>query len=520
MDIQTDILIIGSGIAGCAAALAAARGGADVTMITGATDPLESNTAHAQGGIVTLGEGDSPELLERDIMEAGAGLCLPDAVRYLAEEAPALVQRLLVDELGVEFSRGESGQLDMTEEAAHSLPRILHADDLTGRAIALKMLDAVRANPRITLLTGHMAVDLLNLPDRSANLLDQYRPPCCVGAYVLDTASGQVATVRAQETILATGGLGRIYLHTTNPWVARGDGVAMAYRIGARLQNLEYVQFHPTTLYHRDADNYLITESMRGEGGRLVNSEGAEFMERYHPLGSLAPRDIVARGIQDEMLRSGRSCVYLDITHKNADWVRGRFPNIYRTCLKYHIDITSQPIPVVPAAHYSCGGVLADRLGRTTIPRLRAAGEVSCTGLHGANRLASTSLLEGLLWGWSAGEDCARWLGKRDYRMAIPPIRPFIAETEPSDPALIAQDWLSIKYTMWNYVGLARTAKRMARALSILRELQQEVQAFYQKAQPTESIIGLRNGVTAALAVLFAAQRNHTSRGCHFVQEN
>ncbi len=515
-DLVTDVLIIGSGIAGCATALSAAEAGANVLLINTDSDPTESNTAYAQGGIVAAVNGDSADMLAHDIESAGAGLCNPEAVRYLAENGPKMVQEILVDHIGVNFSKTESGDFDVTEEAAHSIPRIFHADDLTGRAIIESMVEATRQHERIDFRTGYMAVDLLNVSQHGANRLDIYRPPHCVGAYILNKESGDILTVAAQQTVLATGGLGRVYLHTTNPINARGDGLAMAYRIGARLLNLEYIQFHPTTLYHRDANSFLISESLRGEGARLVNKDGDTFMERYDERGSLAPRDIVARGIQDEMLRSGRSCVYLDISHKDADWIRGRFPHIYKNCLQYDIDITKRRIPVVPAAHYACGGVAVDLNGQTSIPNLRAVGEVSCTGLHGANRLASTSLLEGLLWGWTTGEDCAK--AAKDNRMDIPAIRPFIAEKEPADPALIAQDWLSLRYTMWNYVGLSRTPRRLARAMEIVRELQQEILGFYQEAQPTEAVIGLRNGITSALAILFAAQRNHESRGCHHVE--
>ena len=519
MEIKTQVLVVGSGIAGCTAALAAARAGAEVLLITGETDPLESNTARAQGGIVLRGPGDTPELLEKDILTAGAGMCNPEAVRYLAKDGPPLVQSLLIQEMGVPFDLDPNGDLDITEEGAHSLPRIVHAEDLTGRAIMQSLLTALKSEPRITLKTGLLAVDLLSLPDHSANRLDLYRPQACAGVYALDIAAGDVLTVTAAQTILATGGLGQIYLHTTNSRVARGDGVAMAYRIGARLLNLEYVQFHPTALFHPDANRFLISESMRGEGAVLVDQAGREFMPKYHPQGSLAPRDVVARAIQNEMLESGAPCVYLNITHKDAAWIRGRFPNIHKTCLQYGVDITAQPIPVVPAAHYACGGVAVDLWGRTTIPNLRAVGEVSCTGLHGANRLASTSLLEGLLWGWNAGIDAARVLNEKG-RPSIPPMRPFIAETEPVDPALIFQDWRTIKSTMWNYVGLTRTPRRLSRALSILRELQFEILAFYRKARPSDAIIGLRNGITTALAVLFAAQRNPSSCGAHYLQED
>lgn len=516
MTLHSPVLVIGCGIAGCAAALAAARAGQEVLVITGSQDPLECNTARAQGGIVGLGGGDSPELLSRDILEAGAGLCNPDAVEYLAKEGPALVKSLLVEDLGVPFDKADSGELDLTEEGAHSLPRILHAQDLTGRAIILPMLDAMKAHPRIALRTGLLAVDLLSLPDHSANRLDVYKPQRCVGAYALESATGNVLTITAEQTILATGGLGQLYLHTTNCKTARGDGIALAYRAGARLLNLEYVQFHPTALYHPDAKRFLISESLRGEGAVLVDADGKPFMQKYHPLESLAPRDVVARAIQNEMLESGQPCVFLDITHKDGAWLRQRFPNIYKTCLKFGIDITSQPIPVVPAAHYSCGGVGVDLNGNTTIPCLRAVGEVACTGLHGANRLASTSLLEGLLWGWNTGCDTARMLERE--KLAVPEIRPFIVENDAVDPALISQDSRLIQYTMWNYVGLTRTPRRLNRAMSLLRELQQEIFMFYRKAKPGDNIIGLRNSITTALALLFAAQRNHASCGCHYVQ--
>jgi L-aspartate oxidase len=522
MDIQTEVLVIGAGIAGCAAALSAARAGAEVLLMTHSSDPLDSNTGHAQGGIVTYGPADSPELLAKDIMEAGGGLCHPEAVYHLAQNAPPLLDRLLIRELAVAFDRDNAGGFDVTEEAAHSVPRILHADgDQTGRAIILRLYEAVKAEPRITLHPNLVAIDLLSVCRHGADRLDIYRPETCAGVYALDRALDQVLTVTARQTILATGGLGQLYLHTTNPRMARGDGVAMAYRAGARLLNLEFIQFHPTTLFHRDADSFLISESLRGEGAVLVNHEGKEFVHRYHALGSLAPRDVVARAIQNEMLESGQPCVYLDVRRKDAEWLKGRFPGIWTTCLRFGIDITRHLIPVVPAAHYSCGGVAVDFLGNTTVPNLRAVGEVSCTGVHGANRLASTSLLEGLLWGWDAGADAAR-VAKEGHRAGedASRIQPFVPESEPIDPALIAQDWLTIKYTMWNYVGLTRTPRRMSRAMSILRELQYEVLDFYRKAKPSDAIIGLRNGVTTALAVLFAAQRNHTSCGCHYVQED
>lgn len=517
--IQTDVLVIGSGIAGAVTALKAAQAGAQVIMLHRSFDPEQKNTRWAQGGIIYTGAGDSPELLTRDIISAGAGITLPEAARVVAEEGPALVREVLVEELKIPFDRTSDGSFDITEEGAHSVPRILHCEDRTGMRINEGIMEAVRAESRITLLEHWVAIDLLTLSHHSRRPLDIYAPNTCVGAYVLDRKSEQVETILARETVLATGGLGELFLHSTNPRGARGDGIAMAYRTGARLLNLEYVQFHPTALYHPPAPRFLISESMRGEGARLTLRNGEEFMQRHHPLGSLAPRDVVARAIHDELLASDDPCVYLDLTHRPAEWIRHRFPGIYAECLKLGLDITSQPIPVVPAAHYSCGGVATDLYGRTTIDRLWAVGEVACTGLHGANRLASTSLLEGLVFGHRAARAISRALSERSYP-GSPSIDPWIYEKESADPALILQDWLTIKYTMWNYVGLARTYKRMKRARQILRELQTEIEDFYLRTKLDDDLIGLRNGVQAALAILYAASQNHTSRGCHYLDKN
>ena len=379
-------------------------------MLTKAPRPDESNTWYAQGGIIFRGTTDSPERLAADIVAAGAGLCDPAAVDLLSREGPRLVEELLIKDVGVPLDRNEDGRLDLTAEAAHSVARIVHHEDSTGRSIEKAMLAAVLREPNITVLTRRSAIDLLTLSHHSRNASDVYAPPTCVGAYVFDHETRRVQPFMAKETILATGGLGRIFLHTTNPPGACGDGVAMAYRAGARCINMQFVQFHPTTLYHGD-ERFLISESVRGEGGRLVDAAGREFMVDYHPDGSLAPRDIVARGIHQMMHETGADCAYLDISHKPAAWIRGRFPQIHAKCLEIGLDITKQPIPVVPAAHYSCGGVAVDLWGRTSLRRLRAVGEVSCTGLHGANRLASTSLLECLVWGTRAGqqssEECA-----------------------------------------------------------------------------------------------------------------
>lgn len=509
-----DVLVIGSGLAGCAATLAAARAGARVVMLTKRPQPEDCNTRDAQGGIIYKGVNDSPESLAADIHTAGAGICHPPAVEVLAHEGPRLVKDVLVDDVAVPFDRTSTGELDLTAEAAHAVPRIVHHADDTGRSIEESMLAAVRREPNATIVTGKTAIDLLTPSHHSQNPLDVYPPLSCVGAYVFDQDKRQVESWLAKETILATGGLGRIFLHTTNPIGACGDGVAMAYRAGARCINMQFVQFHPTTLYHSD-ERFLISESLRGEGARLVDANGREFMFEYHPNGSLAPRDIVARGIHQMMHETGSPCAYLDITHKPADWVRRRFPTIEGRCREMGIDIATQRIPVVPAAHYSCGGVAVDTWGRSSIERLWAVGEVSCTGLHGANRLASTSLLECLVWGWRAGRE-AGGSAASTTPYYMPDVAPWKYETEPVDPALIAQDWLTIRQTMWNYVGLVRSRRRLDRAQQIIRELQLEIGRFYGKAELSDSLISLRNGAQTALAVTLAATEARESRGCHY----
>jgi L-aspartate oxidase len=513
---ETDVLVIGSGLAGCSAALAAARRGVRVLVLTKAAKPEESNTWYAQGGIIYRGTVDSPATLAADILAAGDGLCNPAAVELLAREGPRLVDDVLIGHAHVAFDHldGGSEALDLTAEAAHSTARIIHHADTTGRSIEEAMLAAVAREPRIEVRTGRTAIDLLTLSHHSQDPVDVYAPPTCVGAYVFDQATRQVETVMARETVLATGGLGRIFLHTSNPAGSCGDGVAMAYRAGARCINMQFVQFHPTTLFVGD-ERFLISESLRGEGARLVDGSGREFMRDYHPDGSLAPRDVVARGIHQMMHETGSPCAYLDISRKNADWIRARFPRIYERCREAGIDITTEPIPVVPAAHYSCGGVAVDEWGRSSMRRLRAVGEVSCTGLHGANRLASTSLLECLVWGTRAGEHAAASVTESGD-CYLPAVAPWQQETEVVDPALVAQDWLTIRQTMWNYVGLVRSRKRLDRAQQILRELHLEIGRFYEKAELSDALIGLRNGVQTALVVLLAAIEARTSAGAHY----
>lgn len=513
---QTDILVIGSGLAGLAAAWDAAKRGCDVTVLTRASKAEESNTYQAQGGIIYRSREGTADPLVEDILRVGAGLSSPEAASLLAREGPERVKEILIDELHVAFdrSRENAGELDLTSEAGHSVPRIIHYRDQTGMAIERAFFAAVEAHPRIKLISNATAVDLLTVSHHSLEPTDVYRPLECVGAYALEKSDGKVSPILAKETILATGGLGNVFLHATNPPGARGDGIAMAARAGARCINLEYVQFHPTALLAPDR-RFLISETVRGEGGRLVDRHGKEFMQKFHPAGSLAPRDIAARAIYQTMLESGEPCVYLDITHKPSEWVRERFPGIYAVCVENGIDMTRQPIPVVPAAHYSCGGVATDEWGRTTVDRLRAVGEVACTGLHGANRLASTSLLECLVWGTRAGADAAQRISEH-RAFYFPQIAPWRYEHEPVDPALIAQDWLTIRHTMWNYVGLIRSDRRMSRAFRILRELDLEIARFYRNSEISDAIIGLRNGILTALLILEAAQQEKQSRGCHF----
>src|SRR5262249_50488850 len=417
----TDLLVLGTGVAGCTAAIAAARGGSRVLLVTRAAEAKESNTYYAQGGIVGRPPGDTPEKLAHDIERAGNGLCSPEAVSLLAREGPDLVQKLLIEELGVPFDRDGSG-FHWTLEGGHSVARVLHVKDETGAPIERALVEAVRREPKIEWLLETTAVDLLTLSHDSTKPTDRYRAPAVVGAYLLDRKSGEVKPYLAHETILATGGLGQVYLHTTNPQGARGDGIAMARRAGARLLNLEYIQFHPTALLH-PRGRLLLTEALRGEGARITDVSRKEFLRQAHPDGELAPRDVVARAIHQRMLERDEAYVLLDISHKPAAWIRNRFPGLPARCRELGFDLTAGPVPVVPAAHYSCGGVAVDGDGRTTLGHFRAVGEVSCTGVHGANRLASTSLLEGLLWGWRAGQAAATPIrpgGKR----SLPPARP------------------------------------------------------------------------------------------------
>jgi L-aspartate oxidase len=516
---QTDVLIIGCGISGAVAALRLAQESErQITVVTRAELPEESNSSYAQGGIVSRGENDSAALLAEDILRAGGALSHPPAVEVLAEEGPRLLEKYLISPGALEFDHDEQSRLVYGLEGAHSKRRILHVGDHTGKAIMAALLSQVAERPNIEVLTGWTAVDLITFPHHARDPQAIYGPTSCHGAYILDAGMREVERVIASKTILATGGLGQIYLNTSNPAGSRGDGLAMAYRAGARVVNTEYVQFHPTTLHEPGTTKFLISEAVRGEGATLLTPEGKPFMERYSPeWRDLAPRDVVSRAMYWEMLANDYHYMLLDIaSHKPADYIRERFPQIHERCKEQNLDITQQPIPVVPAAHYFCGGVLVDLNGRTTLPSLYAIGEVACTGVHGANRLASTSLLEGLVWGSRAAEDirCAPSdsMASEDE---VPTWDVADLRYEP-DPALIQGDMQTIRNLMWHYVGLVRAGYRLNRAIRELSSLWLNIEDFYRRARLTDDLIGLRNSAQAALIVARAAHRNRTSRGCHY----
>jgi L-aspartate oxidase len=509
---QFDFLVLGSGVAGLSFALKVAPRGR-VAIVT-KKDRAESNTYYAQGGIAAVtSEEDSFELHVRDTLVAGAGLCKGNVVRTIVEEGPARIAELI--ELGMRFSeRGaldEDGgkQLDLGREGGHSKRRILHAKDATGREVERALLSAVSKQPNIEIFEQHLGVDLI-----TSRKLGHTGANRCLGAYVFDRKANRVETFAAPVTVLATGGCGKVYLYTTNPDIATGDGVAMAYRAGVAVANMEFVQFHPTCLYHPKAKSFLISEAVRGEGGVLKTLGGAEFMDAYHPMRSLAPRDVVARAIDGEIKKSGAEHVWLDITHKPAPFIIKRFPTIYQTCLSYGIDITKEPIPVVPAAHYQCGGVVTNVDGETEVVGLCAVGEVACTGLHGANRLASNSLLEALV--------CAHRAARRVTANPLPPadleIPPWHAGNahNPDEMVVVSHNWDEIRRCMWDYVGIVRTNKRLARAQKRIANLQEEIHDYYWNFIVTADLLELRNIATVAEIIIASALRRPESRGLHY----
>jgi L-aspartate oxidase len=507
-----DFVVLGSGVAGLSLSLKLAAHGS--VAIATKRRPADSNTAWAQGGVacVTSAE-DSFDLHISDTLVAGAGLCDQAAVRTIVTEGPTAVRELM--RIGVHFDErvleGGQRELDLGKEGGHSKRRVLHYHDTTGLEIEQRLLDAVVKEQNIQILDNHMAVDLITTGKLGYTTEDRV-----IGVYVLNEAIGTVETIRSDRVIIATGGCGKVYLYTTNPDIATGDGVAMAWRAGAAVANMEFIQFHPTCLFHPEKKSFLISEAVRGEGGKLVDASGREFMSKFHKLAALAPRDIVARAIDAEMKRTGAKCMYIDITHKPAAFLKDRFPNIYETCASLGIDMTRQPIPIVPAAHYQCGGVRTDLEGATTLRGLFAIGEVACTGLHGANRLASNSLLEALVM----AARCSQALLKPKYAkylqaFELPEWRPGHAQ-DVDEVVVIYHNWDEIRRLMWDYVGIVRTSKRLLRASTRLRNLQREIQEFYWDFKLTTDLLELRNLCTVASLIVDSALARSESRGLHF----
>ena len=508
MAVQTDFLVLGSGIAGLTFALRAANHGQVVVVSKRSAD--DTSTAKAQGGIAAvLAPTDDFESHAEDTHRAGAGLCHDLVVDLCVREGPAAIRSLL--DIGAEFNCGESGDLDLGREGGHSKRRVAHAGDTTGLEIQRVLLDAVRAHPNIELREWHMGVDLISLSRFGW-------PDTCAGAYVLDEKAGTVETYLARATVLATGGAGKVYLYTSNPDISTGDGVAMAYRAGAEVGNMEFYQFHPTCLFHPRAKSFLVTEALRGEGAVLrLPSTNEAFMPKHHELADLAPRDVVARAIDFEMKRTGSDFVWLDITSKPASFIQERFPNITERCKALGIDITREPIPVVPAAHYMCGGVTSDLHGRTSMPWLWTIGETAFTGLHGANRLASNSLLEGVVFARRAADKLARLVTELRTR-PFPEVQDWqVGSAVPShEEVIVAHNWEELRRAMWNYVGIVRSSARLRRASRRVAMLQEEIGEYYWKHLVTRPSLELRNIATVAELIIASAQRRHESRGLHY----
>lgn len=529
MKYNSDFLVIGSGIAGLMFALKIAEHGS-VALIT-KREIMESNTLHAQGGIASVfGQLDSFDLHIDDTLKSGDGLCHRDVVDMVVKNGPARIQELI--ELGVQFNFRETHphpqdddddrdvtDLDLGREGGHSRKRIVHAQDLTGKAVETVLVDHVKRHPRITLFEHHIAIDLITHTDciRRGGVITRHENRCC-GAYVLDAMNQQVKTLCARITLLATGGTGKVYLYTSNPDIATGDGIAMAYRAGASVANLEFVQFHPTCMYHPEAKNFLISEAVRGEGAILIDAAGQPFMHKYDPQKDLACRDVVARAIDTELKKSGADSVFLDISHKDAEFIRSRFPNIYKKCLTFGIDMTREPIPVVPAAHYMCGGVLTDKNGGTDIHCLYAVGETACTGLHGANRLASNSLLEALVYAHRAVQQALK-----DFQAVTPEPLPEIpvweentGTTDSDEAIMVTYNWEEIRRCMWNYVGIVRSNRRLARAKRRIEIMQQEIRAYYRDFKITSDLIELRDIAMVSELIVDCAMHRKESRGLHY----
>jgi L-aspartate oxidase len=504
-----DLLVLGSGAAGLSVVLRALELNPRLKIAVIAKNAAAAgSTAQAQGGIAAVVDSaDSLESHIADTMDAGAGLCDPVTVRYVAERAREAIDWLAAE--GVSFDRDpDTGEYQLGREGGHSHRRIVHSADATGRAVETALIARLGESGG-ALFENYVAVDLIRHPKSGG---EKSR---CVGAYVLDSASGRVVSLAARTVVLATGGASRAYLYSTNPAGSTGDGIAMGWRAGCRIANMEFSQFHPTCLYHPQARSFLITEAVRGEGGRLIRPNGTRFMDEYDPRAELAPRDIVARAIDDLMKREGHDCVYLDISHRPADYIRQHFPTIYAKCLELGIDITREPIPVVPAAHYTCGGVITDLVGRTDLENLYAAGEVACTGLHGANRLASNSLLECLVFGAAAARDI---VARLPHITPPPPIPAWDESfvTDSDEEVVVAHNWDELRRFMWDYVGIVRSTKRLKRAQHRVKLLLREIDEYYGSFRITKDLLELRNLAVVADLIVRSALARHESRGLHF----
>ncbi|NKB24583.1 MAG: L-aspartate oxidase [Kiritimatiellae bacterium] len=508
--INCDFLVIGNGLAGLMSALHLSTHGQ--VLVAAKKKPSDSNTNWAQGGIASVTDPqDTLEAHIQDTLKTGRGLCDEDVVRSIIQAGPDRVREL--EKLGVEFARKNDGshQYDLGQEAGHSCRRILHAGDITGREVIDALLKKIDAHQQIMLQSDLMAIDLV-----TTGWLDVLGPNRCVGAYFLDRSKNEIIAIRAPHTVLATGGAGKVYLYTSNPDTATGDGLAMAWRAGLPIKNMEFVQFHPTCLFHSEAKSFLISEAVRGEGGRLVNAAGEPFMERYDKRGELAPRDVVARAIDYEIKKRGDPCVYLDTTHKRSEFLEERFPNIFSTCLSYGYNISKEPIPVVPAAHYFCGGVETDIHGATALEGLHACGEVACTGLHGANRLASNSLLEALVGAYSTAQSVIQHNDQTPrQQIDVPPWQD--GDAVPSDEAVVLEhNWNEVRTCMWDYVGIVRTNKRLERAQHRIDNLSKEIRQYYLEYEVTADVLELRNTTAVAALIIRSAQLRKESRGLHY----
>ncbi len=517
---QFDVLIIGSGLAGLTLALRTAKD--KKVCLVSKRSINDAASDWAQGGIAAvLNDEDTIENHVRDTLVAGGGLCDEAVTRMVAEHAKESVEWLIEQGVGFTREHDDSGY-HLTREGGHSHRRIIHAADATGHAVQMTLSEKVKQHPNITLMEYHIAVDLITTSKINQNKVDSSKIEAtddntCLGAYVLDKSTGKVLTIAAQNTILATGGAGKVYLYTTNPDISTGDGIAMAWRAGCRVANMEFIQFHPTCLFHPHAKSFLISEAVRGEGGLLKLADGTRFMFDHDDRLELAPRDVVARAIDFEMKKRGLDCVYLDITDKPLSFIQEHFPNIYKRCLGFGIDISKTPIPVVPAAHYTCGGVMTDDKGRTDIAHLYAIGETACTGLHGANRLASNSLLECLVFGQMAAKDILSQLEKSSPQL------PYWDEsrvTDADEEVLITHTWDELRRFMWNYVGIVRTDKRLSRALHRIHMLRDEVYEFYSNFKVSNDLIELRNLLQVAELIVESAISRKESRGLHYSKDH